>query len=247
MSQSETCTTVWDWLSVLRLEQYSETFQRAGLATLQQCRSLTPDQLERMGITLPGHRRRILASLNKTHGNTDTQSDTHSHFVASERDQRSVETGHAKALYRDRPVPIPLEERPALKERQKLDGASSTPIPREREKPVPRERVSRVKEESGDGGENKPIPGQRQTAAIGGKEEERDGGIDGERERPVPKERTKFRTSAPVDNPPAPPRLPIFGHLFTPCPSTKHPQLPSTALHLSPEPLASSSNPCLSS
>ncbi|KAE8295423.1 Arf-GAP with Rho-GAP domain, ANK repeat and PH domain-containing protein 1 Centaurin-delta-2 [Larimichthys crocea] len=249
MSQSETCTTVWDWLSVLRLEQYSETFQRAGLATLQQCRSLTPDQLERMGITLPGHRRRILASLNKTHGNTDTQSDTHSHFAASERDQRSVETGHAKALYRDRPVPIPLEERPALKERQKLDGASSTPIPREREKPVPRERVSRVKEESGDGGENKPIPGQRQTAAIGGKEEERDGGIDGERERPVPKERTKFRTSAPVDNPPAPLVSPSLDTSLPPVPPRSTPNCPpqrfTSPLSPSPPPRIPASPPKL--
>ncbi|TKS81167.1 Arf-GAP with [Collichthys lucidus] len=249
MSQSETCTTVWDWLAVLRLEQYSETFQRAGLATLQQCRSLTPDQLERMGITLPGHRRRILASLNKTHGNTDTQSDTHSHFVPSERDQRSVETGHAKALYRDRPVPIPLEERPALKERQKLDGASSTPIPREREKPVPRERVSRVKEESGEGGENKPIPGQRQTAAIGGKEEERDGGIDGERERPVPKERTKFRTSAPVDNPPAPLVSPSLDTSLPPVPPRSTPNCPpqrfTSPLSPSPPPRIPASPPKL--
>uniref|UniRef100_A0A8C2ZN69 ArfGAP with RhoGAP domain, ankyrin repeat and PH domain 1 n=1 Tax=Cyclopterus lumpus TaxID=8103 RepID=A0A8C2ZN69_CYCLU len=71
MSQSEVepCLTVWDWLCVLRLEQYSEAFRSAGLATLRQCRNLTPDQLERMGITLPGHQRRILASLNKTHSN----------------------------------------------------------------------------------------------------------------------------------------------------------------------------------
>uniref|UniRef100_A0A8C4ETX6 Arf-GAP with Rho-GAP domain, ANK repeat and PH domain-containing protein 1 n=1 Tax=Dicentrarchus labrax TaxID=13489 RepID=A0A8C4ETX6_DICLA len=79
MSHPESCTTVWDWLCVLRLEQYSEAFQSAGLETLRQCRSLTQDQLEQMGITLPGHRRRILASLNKTHGNNDTQSDTHAH------------------------------------------------------------------------------------------------------------------------------------------------------------------------
>uniref|UniRef100_A0A4W6F764 ArfGAP with RhoGAP domain, ankyrin repeat and PH domain 1 n=1 Tax=Lates calcarifer TaxID=8187 RepID=A0A4W6F764_LATCA len=38
-------------------------FRSAGLATLRQCRNLTPDQLDQMGITLPGHQRRILASL----------------------------------------------------------------------------------------------------------------------------------------------------------------------------------------
>uniref|UniRef100_A0A3Q1C9K9 ArfGAP with RhoGAP domain, ankyrin repeat and PH domain 1 n=1 Tax=Amphiprion ocellaris TaxID=80972 RepID=A0A3Q1C9K9_AMPOC len=74
LAHSESCVNVWDWLCLLRLEQYSEAFRGAGLATLQQCRNLTPDQLERMGITLPGHQRRILASLNKTHGNRDAHS-----------------------------------------------------------------------------------------------------------------------------------------------------------------------------
>uniref|UniRef100_A0A8D0CZZ3 ArfGAP with RhoGAP domain, ankyrin repeat and PH domain 1 n=1 Tax=Sander lucioperca TaxID=283035 RepID=A0A8D0CZZ3_SANLU len=124
---TDSCLTVWDWLCVLRLEQYSEAFRSEGLATLGQCRNLTPDQLERMGITLPGHQRRILAN-----------------------------------------------------------GETLRPTPREREKPVPRERhMAKMKEESGEGGEKKP--------------EERDGGIDGEKERPVPKERTRFRSSAPVD------------------------------------------------
>lgn len=200
MSQSESRSTVWDWLCVLRLEQYSEAFRSAGLATLRQCRDLTPDQLEMMGITLPGHQRRILASLNKTHGNSDAQSDTHSHLVQSERDQRLEETGHAKMLLRDRPVPIPVE----VKEREERDGETSRPTPRDRERPVPRERQPRVKEESG----------QRQTAPKG-KEDEGDG-VDGERKRPVPKERTKFLNSSPVDSdlspasdtslPPVPPR-----------------------------------------
>ncbi|XP_059186981.1 arf-GAP with Rho-GAP domain, ANK repeat and PH domain-containing protein 1-like [Centropristis striata] len=198
MSQSESCSTVWDWLCVLRLEQYSEAFRSAGLATLQQCHHLTPDQLERMGITLPGHQRRILASLNKTHVNSDTPSDTHTQLAQSERDQRLEEPGHAKVLLRERPVPVPVEEKPVLKEREQSDG--KRPTPREREKPVPRERqVPRMNEDSGEEGEKKPVPGQRQTAPKGGKEEERDGGIDGERERPVPKERTKFRSSATVE------------------------------------------------
>lgn len=225
MSQSVPCTTVWDWLCVLRLEQYSEAFQSAGLATLRECRNLTPDQLERMGITLPGHQRRILASLNKTHVNRDahnsTQSDTHSYLVHTERtdgDQKLKETGQSKVLQRDRPVPIP-QEKSVLKESEKRDGETSRPTPREREKPVPKERqVSRMKEESGEEGEKRPVPQQKQAAPRRGKEEERDRGEDGERERPVPKERTKYRTNAPVDSlplisptsdtalPPVPPR-----------------------------------------
>ncbi|XP_068440556.1 arf-GAP with Rho-GAP domain, ANK repeat and PH domain-containing protein 1 isoform X2 [Clinocottus analis] len=221
MSQSEPCLTVWDWLCVLRLEQYSEAFRSAGLATLRQCRNLTPDQLERMGITLPGHQRRILASLNKTHGNSDTQTDTH--LVQSERDQRVEETGHAKVLQRERPVPIPVEEKPVRKEREKRDGETLRPLPREREKPVPRERqVPRIKEESGEGGEKKPVPGQRQTAVREGKEEERDEEVDGEREKPVPKERTRFRFSALVDSDPSP--------LVSPTSDTSLPPVPPRSI-----------------
>ncbi|XP_070761411.1 arf-GAP with Rho-GAP domain, ANK repeat and PH domain-containing protein 1 isoform X2 [Enoplosus armatus] len=237
MSQSESCVTVWDWLCVLRLEQYSEAFQSAGLATLRQCCNLTPDQLERMGITLPGHRRRILASLNKTHGNGDTQSDTHSHLAQAERDQRLEETGCAKVLQRERPVPV--EEKPVLKETEKSGGEISRPTPREREKPVPRERqVSRMKEESGERGEKKPVPGQRQTTPRGGKEEERDGGVDGERERPVPKERTKFRSSAPVDFLPRPLVSPVFDTSLPPVPPRSTPNCPPQCFtsSLSPSP-----------
>uniref|UniRef100_A0A3B4T2W6 ArfGAP with RhoGAP domain, ankyrin repeat and PH domain 1 n=2 Tax=Seriola dumerili TaxID=41447 RepID=A0A3B4T2W6_SERDU len=219
MSQSESCTNVWDWLCVLRLEQYSEAFQSAGITTLRQCRNLTSDQLERMGITLPGHQRRILASLNKTHGNRDTQSNTHTHPLQSERDQRSEETGHTKVLLRERPVPVPVEEKPVLMQREKRDGERSRPTPREREKPVPKDRqVSRMKEENGEGEEKKPIPEQRQTVPRRRKEEERDRGIDGERERPVPKERTKFRPSAPVDCPSDP--------IFSPASDTSLPPVP---------------------
>lgn len=222
MSQCESCATVLEWLCVLRLEQYSEAFQSAGLETLQQCRNLTADQLEQMGITLPGHRRRILASLNKTHGN----SDPHSQLTESDRDQRFVETAHAKVLPIEMPVPIPVEENLVLKEREQRDGETSKPTPREREKPVPRERqVSRMKEDGGDGGdggEKKPVPGQRPTEPRGGKEEERDG----ERERPVPKERTKFRPSAPVDCHPSPLVSPTFDISLPPVPPRCTPNCP---------------------
>ncbi|XP_074497911.1 arf-GAP with Rho-GAP domain, ANK repeat and PH domain-containing protein 1 isoform X1 [Sebastes fasciatus] len=221
MSQSESCLTVWDWLCVLRLEQYSEAFRSAGLAKLRQCRNLTPDQLERMGITLPGHQRRILASLNKTHGNNDPQSDTHSHLVQAERDQRLEETGHAKGLPIEKPVPIPVEEKPVIKEREKRDGETSRPTPREREKPVPRGRqVPRMKEESGEGEEKKPVPGQRQTAPRGGKEEERDE----ERGRPVPKERTRFRS--PVDSDTSPLVPPTSDTSLPPVPPRSTPNCP---------------------
>ncbi|KAM7413168.1 hypothetical protein PAMA_020512 [Pampus argenteus] len=210
MSHSESCMTVCDWLCVLRLEQYSDAFQSAGLATLLECRNLTSNQLERMGITLPGHQRRILASLNKTL----TPSDSHFHLVHTERtdgDHKLEEMGHSKVLQRERPVPIP-PDKSVLKESETRDEEASRPTPRERRKPVPKERqVPTMTEESGEVDEKKPVPRQ-------GKEEERDGGENREKERPVPKERTKYRSSAPVDS------LPIS--LISPTPDTALPPVP---------------------
>lgn len=185
MSEFESFETVTEWLHVLHLEQYTAAFQRAGLATLHQCRSLTTDQLECMGITLPGHRRRILASLLKTHGIGQTK------------------TGNNKPS----PGSIPREENSSCKERDKNETVS--PSLRKRQKPVPRERrVSRKKEESGDIAEHKPLPRPRQMPPRIGKTSE----SGREMEHPVPEERTKFSTNDSVNCspstslPPIPPR-----------------------------------------
>uniref|UniRef100_A0A672H9E7 ArfGAP with RhoGAP domain, ankyrin repeat and PH domain 1 n=1 Tax=Salarias fasciatus TaxID=181472 RepID=A0A672H9E7_SALFA len=144
MSQSESCTNVWDWLCVLRLEQYSGAFRSAGLATLAECRSLTSDRLERMGITLPGHQRRILASLNKTHLSRDQS-----------LHEPADETGHAEVPQRKRPVPAPPEGKPALQESEKKDG--ETPSLKKREKPIPKERhLVRGREDGREAEEKKP-------------------------------------------------------------------------------------------
>lgn len=222
---------------MLRLEQYSEAFRSAGLGTFQQCRNLTGDQLERMGITLPGHRRRILASLNKTLGGGDP----HAQLLQSERDQRLVETGHAKVLSVERHMSVPEEETTISKVRDKSGSEILRPTPREREKPVPKERqVSRMKEESEDGKEKKPVARQRQAEPSGGKDKKRDGGIDGEREKPVPKERSKFRPSTPVDYHACPPVCTTFDTSLPPVPPRSTPNCPPQRFTspLSPSPAA---------
>uniref|UniRef100_A0AAX7TTH2 ArfGAP with RhoGAP domain, ankyrin repeat and PH domain 1 n=1 Tax=Astatotilapia calliptera TaxID=8154 RepID=A0AAX7TTH2_ASTCA len=172
MSQSESCANVGEWLGVLRLEQYSDAFQSAGYATLQQCRSLTPEQLECIGITLPGHQRRILAN-----------------------------------------------------------GETLRPTPRKRETPVPRERqVSRMQESSGEG--EKPVPGKRQMVPRNDGEKERDGGIDRERKKPVPKERTKFRSTTPDNLDPSPP--PALDTSLPPVPPRSTPNCPPQPFTLPP-------------
>lgn len=152
---------------MLHLQQYCAAFQRAGLATLHQCRSLSADQLECMGITLPGHRRRILTSLFKTHG-----------IGEPNPPQCVAETGYV----------IPGEENSTHKEGEERDRETVSPSDR-RQKPLPRERhVSRVKEEPGDGAQHKPMPRPRRMPPRITQKGNSVGGM----EQPVPKERTRF-------------------------------------------------------
>lgn len=182
MSESESLETVPEWLHALHLEQYSAAFQQAGLATLHQCRSLSADRLECMGITLPGHRRRILSSLFKTHGVGEPG------LRESKTPQCAAQTGSA----------IPWEENSTCREGEKREREALSPTASASQKPVPRERqVSRIKEEPGDGAEHKPMPRPRQMPSRIAQK----GKSVGETEQPVPKERTKF--SANVCSPPA--------------------------------------------
>ncbi len=61
----ESSQPVSDWLIGLRLDQYCSAFREAGLGTLWECLDLSSAQLQRMGVVLPGHRKRILVSLHK--------------------------------------------------------------------------------------------------------------------------------------------------------------------------------------
>ncbi|XP_060744888.1 arf-GAP with Rho-GAP domain, ANK repeat and PH domain-containing protein 1-like isoform X2 [Tachysurus vachellii] len=62
---AEDLQSIHEWLGGIHLEQYSPSFQEAGLRTVWECRELTACQLERMGVSLPGHQKRILVSLQK--------------------------------------------------------------------------------------------------------------------------------------------------------------------------------------
>ncbi|XP_077782956.1 arf-GAP with Rho-GAP domain, ANK repeat and PH domain-containing protein 1 isoform X2 [Podarcis muralis] len=54
-----------DWLRALHLEQYAENFERNELWRVSDCQHLSDEALTRLGILLPGHRRRILSGLLK--------------------------------------------------------------------------------------------------------------------------------------------------------------------------------------
>ncbi|XP_056904539.1 arf-GAP with Rho-GAP domain, ANK repeat and PH domain-containing protein 1-like isoform X1 [Takifugu flavidus] len=197
MSELESVETVPEWLHALHLEQYWAAFQRAGLATLHQCRSLSAGQLECMGITLPGHRRRILSSLFKTHGIGEPG------LRESNPPQCVAQTGYV----------IPGEENSTHKEGEERYRETLSPSDR-RQKPLPRARqVSRVKEEPGDGAQHKPMPRPRRMPPTIAQKGSSVGGV----EQPVPKERTKF--CANVSSPTVDASLPPIPQRRTPnCP-----------------------------
>uniref|UniRef100_A0AAZ3RF70 ArfGAP with RhoGAP domain, ankyrin repeat and PH domain 1 n=1 Tax=Oncorhynchus tshawytscha TaxID=74940 RepID=A0AAZ3RF70_ONCTS len=105
MSEAEGCVSVWEWLCALHLDQYFPVFQDAGFGTLLECQGLTQDQLETIGIKLPGHRKRILVSLQKTHHHThpEREHDALLTHLAAEGDQR----GEERAVFRPTPQTAP--------------------------------------------------------------------------------------------------------------------------------------------
>ena len=55
--------SVKHWLQSLNLDQYLSDFTRGGYTTIEQCSTLTDEKLQQLGMTLPGHKKRILAYL----------------------------------------------------------------------------------------------------------------------------------------------------------------------------------------
>ncbi|XP_029943844.1 arf-GAP with Rho-GAP domain, ANK repeat and PH domain-containing protein 2 isoform X2 [Salarias fasciatus] len=59
----ESCPEIAEWLSNLRLTQYTSCFQQGGYRFLKDCKDLTEDRLLMLRVLPTGHRRRILRSL----------------------------------------------------------------------------------------------------------------------------------------------------------------------------------------
>uniref|UniRef100_A0A803JRY8 SAM domain-containing protein n=1 Tax=Xenopus tropicalis TaxID=8364 RepID=A0A803JRY8_XENTR len=60
------CSLISEWLHTLKLEQYLEPFESHGLYTVADLRALGDEELTKIGVLLPGHRRRILGFLQKS-------------------------------------------------------------------------------------------------------------------------------------------------------------------------------------
>nr|XP_014343635.1 PREDICTED: ephrin type-A receptor 3-like [Latimeria chalumnae] len=65
-----TVATLEEWLDAIKMGQYKENFSAAGYVTLESLIYVNGSELNKIGITLPGHQKRILSSVQnfQTHG-----------------------------------------------------------------------------------------------------------------------------------------------------------------------------------
>ncbi|CAL8306317.1 unnamed protein product [Lota lota] len=71
-------SSVEDWLSALRMTQYRDSFIGSGFSSLPLVTQLTTEDLQRMGVSLAGHQKKILTSVQSMRDQIDDQSPTES-------------------------------------------------------------------------------------------------------------------------------------------------------------------------
>uniref|UniRef100_A0A3P9CKE0 receptor protein-tyrosine kinase n=1 Tax=Maylandia zebra TaxID=106582 RepID=A0A3P9CKE0_9CICH len=57
------CASVGDWLRAIKMERYEDSFLQAGFNSVDQLAPITTQDLLHMGVTLAGHQRKILSSI----------------------------------------------------------------------------------------------------------------------------------------------------------------------------------------
>ncbi|CAG00582.1 unnamed protein product [Tetraodon nigroviridis] len=57
------CASVGEWLRTIKMERYEDSFLQAGLSTVDQLSQISTQDLLHMGVTLAGHQRKILSSI----------------------------------------------------------------------------------------------------------------------------------------------------------------------------------------
>ena len=56
-------TSVSEWLASIKMSRYAESFERAGVTTLEAAARVTVQELTALGITLVGHQKKIMNSV----------------------------------------------------------------------------------------------------------------------------------------------------------------------------------------
>uniref|UniRef100_A0A8C6KWN0 receptor protein-tyrosine kinase n=1 Tax=Nothobranchius furzeri TaxID=105023 RepID=A0A8C6KWN0_NOTFU len=57
------CSSIGEWLRAIKMERYEDSFLQAGLNSIDQLGQITTQDLLHMGVTLAGHQRKILSSI----------------------------------------------------------------------------------------------------------------------------------------------------------------------------------------
>ncbi|KAM3868606.1 ephrin type-B receptor 4a [Diretmus argenteus] len=57
------CASVGEWLRAIKMERYEDSFLQAGFTSVDQLAQITIEELLHMGVTLAGHQRKILSSI----------------------------------------------------------------------------------------------------------------------------------------------------------------------------------------
>ncbi|KAK5906925.1 hypothetical protein CesoFtcFv8_004827 [Champsocephalus esox] len=71
-------SSVEDWLAALKMTQYRDSFLGSGFTSLPLVTDITAEDLQRIGVALAGHQKKILTSVQSMRHNIDDQSPTES-------------------------------------------------------------------------------------------------------------------------------------------------------------------------
>uniref|UniRef100_A0AAQ4PMW2 receptor protein-tyrosine kinase n=1 Tax=Gasterosteus aculeatus aculeatus TaxID=481459 RepID=A0AAQ4PMW2_GASAC len=71
-------SSVEDWLAALKMTQYRDSFLGSGFTSLPLVTQMTAEDLQRIGVSLAGHQKKILTSAQSMRHNVDDQSPTES-------------------------------------------------------------------------------------------------------------------------------------------------------------------------
>uniref|UniRef100_A0A674PRQ3 receptor protein-tyrosine kinase n=1 Tax=Takifugu rubripes TaxID=31033 RepID=A0A674PRQ3_TAKRU len=71
-------SSVEDWLAALKMTQYRDSFLGSGFTSLPLVTQITAEDLQRIGVSLAGHQKKILTSVQLMRHNVDDQSPTES-------------------------------------------------------------------------------------------------------------------------------------------------------------------------
>ncbi|XP_072314574.1 ephrin type-B receptor 4b [Eucyclogobius newberryi] len=63
ITRLSSCSSVSDWLRAIKMERYEQSFLQNGLTSLQEVSLITTQDLLRAGVTLAGHQKKILTSI----------------------------------------------------------------------------------------------------------------------------------------------------------------------------------------